>query len=268
MQIWTFWEPKDKIPYYLQLCMRTWTKFLPDANVTVLDFSNIQNFINISDFGENLLSGRFTLPQIADAIRVMLLEKYGGIWLDVDTVILDRAAKNFFDADKNYSLTAFGNIQRQSVRICFLNAKAHSNLLKSWLEFVKNRVKSLEPTTQVTWDYLGNAFVDDYLKSHPDEIKLLDNDCVHPEYEFLPHLSEYSNSYLRAYVEYYFLQSRHIEDVSESMLLLHNSWTPAPVKTMGEKDFLRCNFTLANILMAALNLKRDLKNSPINFVAG
>ena len=29
MQIFSYWEPRSNIPYYLQLCVETWKKFLP-----------------------------------------------------------------------------------------------------------------------------------------------------------------------------------------------------------------------------------------------
>lgn len=262
MQIWTFWEPKDKIPYYIQLCMKTWTKFLPEANVTVLDFSNIQKYINVNEFGENLLSGRFSLPQIADAIRVMLLEKYGGIWLDVDTIILDRSAKNFFDSNK--SLTFFGNIKERDCHTAFIITKQRSECLTLWLNFIRERLNTLTPQTAIGWDFFSNSFVNDYSKKNPSEVEILDRNLVMPELE-ISKTDISSNARFKAYVEYYFLQQRHIEDVKESMLLLHNSWTPAPFKTIDEKNFLRCNFTIANILMAALNMKRNTKEPPIKF---
>ena len=36
-QIFTFWEPKDRMPEYLQLCIETWKKFLPDYKINILD---------------------------------------------------------------------------------------------------------------------------------------------------------------------------------------------------------------------------------------
>ena len=263
MQIWTFWEPKDKIPYYIQLCMKTWTKFLPEANVTVLDFSNIQKYINVNEFGENLLSGRFSLPQIADAIRVMLLEKYGGIWLDVDTIILDRSAKIFFNDDKK-SVTFFGNLESQGCHIAFIKAKSDSECLTLWLQFIKESLGNLTPQAAISWDFFGNSFVDDYSKNNPSEVEIIDRNLVMPELE-ISKTDTSSNASFKAYVEYYFLQQRHIEDVKESMLLLHNSWTPAPFKTINEKDFLRCNCTMSNILMALLNMKRNPKGPMIKF---
>ena len=96
MQIFSYWEPRKNIPPYLQLCVETWKKFLPGFPITILDNSNIRNYIDIDSYGANLFSGKFSLPQIADAIRAMLLEKYGGIWFDLDTVVLNGSAQLYF----------------------------------------------------------------------------------------------------------------------------------------------------------------------------
>ena len=97
MRIWTFWEPRDKMPAYLQLCMRTWQKFLPDAQITLLDYSNIREYVDIDEYDQSLYSGNFRLDQIADALRALLLEKHGGVWLDVDTIILKSSARKYFE---------------------------------------------------------------------------------------------------------------------------------------------------------------------------
>ena len=102
MQIFSYWEPKQNIPTYLQLCVETWKKNLPGFPITILDNSNIKQYIDIDSYGANLFSGKFSLPQIADAIRAMLLEKYGGIWFDLDTIILNKSAQlYFYDFEEN-----------------------------------------------------------------------------------------------------------------------------------------------------------------------
>ncbi len=98
MRIWTFWEPREKMPAYLQLCMRTWKKFLPKAEITVVDYSNMRDFVDVDVYGKALFDNNFRIDQIADAIRALLLEKYGGVWLDVDTIILNSSANKYFVA--------------------------------------------------------------------------------------------------------------------------------------------------------------------------
>ena len=57
MKIWTFWEPPEKMPVYLQLCMETWKKFIPDAEVISVNLSNLDDYVDMSEYIENLLAG-------------------------------------------------------------------------------------------------------------------------------------------------------------------------------------------------------------------
>ena len=77
-QVFTFWE--GNMPEYIKLCMATW-KF----PYTVLSYENLPNY---SDIPVNRLK-HFTLPQIADYIRVHILRDYSGYWLDTDTILLN-----------------------------------------------------------------------------------------------------------------------------------------------------------------------------------
>ena len=43
--IFTFWEPKEKMPAYLKLCMKTWKKYLPDYEIIQLNFDNLSEYL-------------------------------------------------------------------------------------------------------------------------------------------------------------------------------------------------------------------------------
>ena len=246
------------MPYYIRLCIETWKKFLPEAEIIVLDFGNLGNYARPEELGTNLLSGKFSFMHISDAVRVLMLEKYGGIWLDADTVILSSGAKKYFVRDENYPVTFFGKLNTNSCPTCFINALPHTKMLREWLEFIRERINN--PDSPPSWDYFSNAFTDEYFKNHPDEIKRFDILPVMPEEsEIQRSVPDMINNYL----EYYFFTSKHIEDVDAEMLFLHNSWVPLEFKIFGREEFLRCNFTLANVLMATLDLKRNLKANPI-----
>ena len=99
--IFTFWEPVEKMPGYLKLCMKTWKKFLPDYKIIILDYKSLKNNLGESLFND-IICKNMSLAVQADAIRVALLNKYGGVWIDTDTIILNG---DFIKAFKNYELT-------------------------------------------------------------------------------------------------------------------------------------------------------------------
>ena len=49
--IFTFYEPKNKIPGFLSLCIKTWKKFLPEYKVIILDYNKTKYYL-----GNNLCS--------------------------------------------------------------------------------------------------------------------------------------------------------------------------------------------------------------------
>ena len=248
MFVYTFWEPRERMPFYLQLCMETWKKFLPNATIVLLDYKNINELLDVRELGLNLFSGRFTLPQIADAIRVALLAKHGGIWLDVDTIILNSDAEKFFLPDEKHRTVFFGNVEHRSCHIGFINTPPAAMCMNLWREFIRERIWNLKPSTPVTWAFFGNNFINDYSAKYPDEIEILDRQLVLPEAK-----SELSQPEA-AYLEYYFLQNRRLADVPADMLLLHNSWTPPQIKQLSPQEFFRVDCTLVNVLAETLGI--------------
>ena len=86
--IFTFWEPREKIPGYILLCIKTWKKFLPEYQIQILDYEKVKKYLGKELFSQ-IICKNMTLPIQADAIRVAILKKFGGIWMDADTIILN-----------------------------------------------------------------------------------------------------------------------------------------------------------------------------------
>ncbi len=271
MQIYTFWEPRDRMPYYIQLCIETWKKFLPEAEITILYFSNVKNYIDIDIYGKNLLSGKFSFMLISDAVRIALIEKIGGIWLDADTILLNKSARKYFLREYNYQISFWGNPKTKRHFTCYINSVAHSECMRLWLDFVKKQIRNLTPQIEVTWDYVLGNIMNDYSKTHPEEVKTIDSQQNLPENWTLSEevlkspRQEDINKRIAAFQNYYFRQQKHIEDVPTDMLILHNSWVPPVFKNFSKEEFLRCNSTMSNILMATLDMKRDPTKSLITF---
>lgn len=265
MFIYTFWEPREKAPYYLQLCIATWKKFLPNATIVVLDYKNIGEFIDVRELGIHLFPGRFLLMHIADAVRVSLLAKHGGIWLDADTIILNSNAEKYFLPDEKNRTIFFGSPKENKIHICFINTPPNTPLMNAWLEFIKERIHSLTPSTQITWDFLGNQFINSYAKAHSDEIKILDRVPTMPEMNLISEAS--GVTYRSCYTLYYFLQNHHLAEINSDLLLLHNSWTPEIYKQLSPEDFFRVDCTMTNILAEALEIKLPPSNERLYFRA-
>lgn len=223
---------------------------MPNATIVVLDYKNIGEFLDVRELGLNLFSGKLMLMHIADAIRVALLAKHGGIWLDADTIVLSPNAEKYFQPDEKHRTVIFGNLKNKICHIAFINTPPNAVCMNLWREFIKEKIWNLKPSTPVNWDFFGNTFINDYAKKYPHEIEIIDHVEVTPEINtpFMP------DNRQNAYIDFFFRKNLHLADIKADMMLLHNSWTPAAFKQLSPGDFFRIDCTMTNVLAEALNL--------------
>ena len=256
LKVYTFWEPREKMPYYIKLCMETWKKNLPNAEIVLLDYKNLGEYIDVKEFNPILFSGRFKLALIADALRVALLAKHGGIWLDADTIILSSKAEKYFQPDAKHRTIFFGHVNMRAPHIAFINTPPGAECMNAWFEFIREKLQALTPETEIDAFFLGNDFINSFSKNHVNEIEVLERKLVMPELKVIPKSEkETLKSRMTAHRLYYHMKTFHLADVNYDMILLHNSWVPAMYKKFSPKDLLRCDCTLTNILAEALDMK-------------
>lgn len=253
-QIFTFWEPKDKIPGYLNLCIKTWKKYFPEYYINIMDFNSVKHFIGKHLFSK-IISKSLTLPIQADAIRVALLNKNGGIWMDPDTIITN---SNFIKKIENYELVMIGKNKMQHMG--FIYTSNNSNIMKDWLHEIIRKVKiynqliSKNISTTVKWDYLGNSIIDRILLNYTNKnFFRLDRN----EISAFPESILFTNTTLdikRRYIDFYFRngEPKILLEKVKGIILLHNSWTPMKYKAMTEEEFLNEDILLSKFFKKIL----------------
>ena len=224
--IFTFWEGKR--PAYIELCFESW-----NFDFVLLTFENLRKYTDLPI--ERLK--RFTLPQIADCVRVHVLRDNGGTLLDADTIVLGKLP----------NAPILGYPETRGNTIGFLNAKANEQMYIEWAKHQERIINSCEPPLH--WSVMGNDFTDDYLREHT-EIKIGDIKSRWPETYMVgggaPRMNKYKSLY--------FGQSYYLKDFNKTdLLMLHNSWTPDWYKELTREEVLRQNCTLSNILNEIYN---------------
>lgn len=260
MKIFTFWEPIKNIPKYLQLCIKTWKKFLPEYEIKILDYKGVKEYLGESLFS-SIIYKNMSLHIQSDAIRVAILQKYGGIWMDVDTIITNRKFLN--ELEKNESeLVMIGEEKYKVQHIGFIFATANSSILTEWLnqiiininksKQINNRTKKIETLNQ--WNYLGNGIIDPLVRNISSK-KFLRLDKY--KLNVFPELKFFENSTLNAvdkYRKFYFQKGEPESILNEvkGIIMLHNSWTPYNFKYMSKKEFLGKDIFLSKLLKIIL----------------
>ncbi len=264
-RIFTFWEPCKNIPAYIDLCMHTWQKFLPDYEIVVLDYSNLKNWIDDECY-KSILYKKFSLPKQADAIRCAVLRRHGGLWLDADTIITSDKVNELLKIPSDFVL-----IERH---IAFIYAQPESKILALWENEIRERVqiyKKWHLLAQLfnrkyykklkSWDYMGNGIIDKYLEIAGEKhFYSIDDQTVNafPEKTYYKPVQEseliynYRNFWFNNDFSQYILEHKSFD-----IICLHNSWTPKKFKQLKQEDVFKQDCTMSKLLQKILQ-EREL----------
>ena len=214
--IYTFWE--GPMPEYIRLCLKTWK--MP---FVILNYSNLDQY---TDFTPKMK--QYTLPQIADYVRVHVLRDNGGYWLDADTIMIGELPKENITGDPETRENSIG----------LLHTEKGSPMFNEWAEYQDDILKRNPPNH---WSLFGNAFTDKYIKEHTEI-------TIHPITDYQPERLIQGNTRSEKYIKYYFQSNYHLKDIKCDLLMLHNSWTPQEYKRLNMNEVLQRNCTMSNIL--------------------
>ena len=259
INIFTFWEPKLKIPGYIKLCILTWKNIFPNNTIIILDYSNLYHYLNPSLISK-ILCKNMKIRVQSDAIRVAILKKYGGVWMDADTIVTNSSfIKRFYEYKYEFVTLSY--------HIGFIYALKKSIFISKWLRKIIESVNIYKKalSRNITKEqyiylnrgsYLGNLIFNpiakeckgkEFLKinavkmfAFPEKIYIKDN---------LPRAIRYQT--------FYFSRGnpKKIIDNNQGIIMLHNGWTPHKYKKMSEEEFLKQDILLAHLLRQILRKK-------------
>ncbi len=97
--IWTLWWQGEKnAPPLVKACINSMKRNANGANVIVITKDNYNNYVDIPDY---IMTKRekdwISFAQFSDIIRFLLLEKYGGLWLDSTIYVAQKIPREYFE---------------------------------------------------------------------------------------------------------------------------------------------------------------------------
>lgn len=123
-KIWIYWHQGiDNAPEIVKKCVESIKKYESDKEIHILSFDTISDYVDIPGHYYDLVrSGKMKIAHFSDILRLYLLEKYGGIWIDSTIYLTDSLPKEitgsvFFAPQKDRNLDIAENIMS-----CFLIA--------------------------------------------------------------------------------------------------------------------------------------------------
>lgn len=88
--IWScWWQGEDQAPELVKACWRSWRRYIPNSyEIKIITQDNYRDYIDIpDDIMNRVVEGVTKLQPVTDIIRMQLLYRYGGIWMDSTTYL-------------------------------------------------------------------------------------------------------------------------------------------------------------------------------------
>jgi hypothetical protein len=272
-RIFTYWvsPPEGTFPY-IQLCIQTWHTHIPNLELIVLDHGNIRNYIDDERFDFEKFT-LLSLPHQSDIAQWIILAKYGGVFMDADTIVF----KNIFEEFDKFNpkkLTLFGYPNTLGVHVAVMSSPQPGNkFISAAADIALQRLNALSieniraydigsQKSPFIWSHFANEIIqlvgeDENFKGY---LKVLDRTKSGNILESR-FLGELPNT-LEQYLKFYFSTGAFsIDDVIKKIefgaVSLHNSWTPPEYKKLSFEHIMVDKRLLSELLKYALfgNLK-------------
>ncbi|MDE6208724.1 MAG: capsular polysaccharide synthesis protein [Lachnospiraceae bacterium] len=139
--IWICWfQGVDNAPELVKTCIESVQKNLPEKKIVILHKDNIFEYIKIpDDIVEKWKNGTIGMAHFSDIIRLEILIKYGGYWIDSTVLCTDAGAIKYYDKLPlfMYSFYYFGfNPEIMETNNWFIKSCTNNNILCLMREFL------------------------------------------------------------------------------------------------------------------------------------
>ena len=99
--VWVLWlQGRDNAPDLIKICLKSHEKYIDNeffeyhliTNENLCDFVTIPYVID-----EKFKNGQISFTHFSDIIRVLLLNRYGGIWMDATLLLTEKIPRNILE---------------------------------------------------------------------------------------------------------------------------------------------------------------------------
>lgn len=173
--IWTCWlQGMENAPRIVQFCYQSVVECMPDREVVVITEDNFSDYVSFPDYIlDKYKAGMITKVQFSDLLRIELLCKYGGTWLD-GTVFCSGLIDGMHDFYLDSDLFLFQNLKP--------GLDGHCTSISSWMMTASSEqnimllVRALLHEYWRTHDFAVDYFIlHDFfqmaIEAYPDEWK-------------------------------------------------------------------------------------------------
>lgn len=177
--LWQYWhQGKENAPELIQKCFESVQNFEGDKNIVVLSFDTVKDYVDIPQkYYDMVNSKKIPIAIFSDIVRLYLLEKYGGMWIDSTILLTDKIPQEVWDSDFCvFQKDPKTDMQENRMSCYFIRAKKGSPNLRAIKKSIENYWSKN--------DFLINYFMFEHISTMLSEKPELKS-----EWEKMPYLS-------------------------------------------------------------------------------
>lgn len=110
-RVWTmWWQGEDSLPEVLKICYNSHKKYIIDEGIeyVMITQDNYKDYIDIPEYVlKKVETGIISFTHLSDMLRVFLIEKYGGAWIDITVLLTSPIDRTIFKYEF-WSVNLFG----------------------------------------------------------------------------------------------------------------------------------------------------------------
>lgn len=156
-KIWICWfQGIENAPEIVKKCYESVKLNNPDRDICLITADNLSEYVTFPDYIlDKWKKGIITNTHLTDLLRLELLIRYGGLWLDATVLCTGQAPDYFFDSDLFFYQTLKPG------------RDGHASYISSWLMEAKTNNKLLMATRDLCYEYWKfNDLMWDYFLLH------------------------------------------------------------------------------------------------------
>lgn len=241
-RIWMYWEnrPFSRKPPYLELCLETIERHRGDYEIFLLNEKTVREYIDVPKKVQQLEE----IAHKADYIRFHLLERYGGVWLDADIILLRNIAESIEPFISDNDFVGYGR-EYGKPSINFMACRPHCRLMKSQVDAIsetldQKRKKFFKRKIKLQWTAIGHDLLWDFAK----------------DYSYYHHEMKSVAPVFWSDWEVFFRRDISVESyLSENpyMFMLYNDFMYKPLKDLSAQNILEDDMLISKIFRYALH---------------
>jgi Mannosyltransferase OCH1 and related enzymes len=162
-KIWIYWHQGiENAPGLVKDCVDTWQILNPKSDIIILSGASISDYISVDHIHRKVLKHRLGIAAYSDLLRIELLHKYGGIWIDA-TVLCLRPLDQWLDLTSKDFFAFSSPGPDRMISSWFLAAASDSIIVDYWYHATRAYWQRWHPRRPYYWfHYLFNKLY----KSH------------------------------------------------------------------------------------------------------